>query len=420
MPLSRGRRPTPLWPRAAGHQASSAADRPPGLSSSPTPPPTARRLGDPASLYPRGLAAGAWHCRDFEPAWGVSKGAARRATQAAERAAFVAGGGEPGRIGEAEGPSGASSSSEAARWQRFYLAHSGGSGDDTEAALAAAAAGSVVGGFFRPRRYLELCFPSLAAVCAASEVEGLGAAGSGFKRGFEPPLVAELGAGDGSCAVPLLQRWPRLKVLAVDGSARSCSLVRARAAAACRSDGDGNSNGGAGPTTDPDLDGRLTTRVVDLAADPSVGGDSGDDVRALTTDFGGACDAVLLVFLLSALGSRRDAARCLSTALALARPGTGVLLIRDYAFGDHAQGRFHGRSQLREGGTTYRRGDGTLAHFFRPGEVANLVRDAAVASGMRICVEEDEIHCALGRANRKRGGEDRLKMCVHLVVRREA
>jgi len=148
---------------------------------------------------------------------------------------------EPGAEG-AGGEGGGAPAGEP--WEDFYRMH-------TE------------GRFFKERRYLSLEFPELAAVAAAGGT------------------VAEIGCGNGSTVLHLLRAGAG-SVVAVDISP---SAVRITAGAAERA---------AGPARAAAVRGH----VCDVS-------DRGSEAtRALLAAEGGACDAVVVVYVLSALADR--------------------------------------------------------------------------------------------------------------------
>jgi tRNAThr (cytosine32-N3)-methyltransferase len=84
----------------------------------------------------------------------------------------------------------------------------------------------------------------------------------------------------------------------------------------------------------------------------------------------GTVDAITSIFVLSAL----DPANLPSVFAAFwraLRPG-GILLIRDYAWGDLAQTRLRPERVVSPDGSLYTRGDGTAVHFFRASEFDEL------------------------------------------------
>lgn len=96
------------------------------------------------------------------------------------------------------------------------------------------------------------------------------------------------------------------------------------------------------------------------------------------------CDCALLIFVLSAVSSQ-SWSTVLMTAHSLLKPG-GVVVFRDYCFGDMAQLRFERRNienpetrTNRLGDNSYIRGDGTRATFFTTDELERIF----VAAGFK-------------------------------------
>lgn len=81
-------------------------------------------------------------------------------------------------------------------------------------------------------------------------------------------------------------------------------------------------------------------------------------------------DAITCIFVLSALNPSRlcDVIHMFHKLL---KPN-GILLIRDYAWGDLAQTRLKPDRVVARDGSVYTRGDGTAVHFFKDGEIALL------------------------------------------------
>ena len=204
-------------------------------------------------------------------------------------------------------------------WDKFYLAHGEG--------------------FFLQRSYLERDFPSLRGARHA------------------PLRLLEFGCGTGASLLPLLAALPHLRATGFDLSPHAISLARAHPVAL--GVGAGRCLFFVGDATDPDCS---VAQQVARAARSSGG--SG----------GGAFDAVLLLFCLSAIAPELHAA-VLQRAAECLRPG-GLLLLRDYGAGDEAQTRFGRGAKLDERGSVMVRRDGTLAAFL---DLEELRRHAAAA-----------------------------------------
>ncbi|CAD7943872.1 unnamed protein product [Amoebophrya sp. A25] len=112
---------------------------------------------------------------------------------------------------------------------------------------------------------------------------------------------------------------------------------------------------------------RVTTLVVD-ATDPLAA----DHLKSDLAPYFGKCDAVLLLFVLSAItpgGKQRAVA---DLAAKLLRPETGVLLFRDYCKDDWAELRFRDPAHkpcAMGAPSLYKRSDNTLAYFFTEAEL---------------------------------------------------
>lgn len=187
--------------------------------------------------------------------------------------------------------------------------------------------------FFKDRHYLERDFPCLRAAA------------------FRPFTLLEFGCGVGNAFIPLLPRLPKLRVVAFDLSSTAIDLIQAHPA--CQA-----------------------PRVNAFVADPTV---SAFPPPALASDpvcTGTGADAVLMLFMLSAMEPATHR-RVFHWAAQLLRPG-GRLLFRDYGDNDEAMLRFKKGHKVAP--RLYVRGDGTMAYFFTPQE---LVAHAA-AVGLQV------------------------------------
>jgi methyltransferase-like protein 6 len=217
----------------------------------------------------------------------------------------------------------ASVSRVAKAWDKFYGRH-----DDR---------------FFRERHYLERDFPVLKAGAHA------------------PFALLELGCGTGASFLPLLPLLPHLTVTACDLSPHAIAHIRSHPAYAS---------------------GRVAAFAHDVAAGglalavARVHADAGTPPAPLVSPAG--FDAVLLLFVLSAMPPESHGPMLAEAARSL-RPG-GLVLVRDYGFLDEAQLRMGKGSQLDEEGRLCLRGDGTMAYYFEPHELAM----AAAAAGFEV------------------------------------
>jgi len=149
--------------------------------------------------------------------------------------------------------------------------------------------------------------------------------------------LLEVGCGAGNSVFPLLEASSSIFIFCCDISERAVSLVRRNV----------NYN-----------ETRCQAFVWDIAEEK----DNNQIVE-------GSLDAILCVYVLSAIPSNRltMAIRNLSRLL---RPG-GLLFIKDYSMYDMAQLRFKKNNFVQE--NVYRRGDGTLVHFFTEEELDELL-----------------------------------------------
>ena len=164
--------------------------------------------------------------------------------------------------------------------------------------------------------------------------------------------------------LPLAARLPRLRAVAFDFSRSAIALLREALAR--------------GDAERPGLG--LRERVVCFARDAAAPGLAADAAREAAAAASAAAagpstpplppqpalqggfDVALMLFMLSAMPPEQHVRILREAALAL-RPG-GVLLFRDYGFGDAAQLRFARGKMLDRDGALFARQDGTLAYFF--------------------------------------------------------
>lgn len=201
------------------------------------------------------------------------------------------------------------------------------------------------GKFFKDRHYFEREFPQL----------------------LEPGItVLEVGCGAGNSVFPLLEINPTAYVHACDFSPTAVDIVQKHPAYASS--------------------GRASAFVADLTKDDlcSVGGIAP-----------GSVDVVTAIFVLSAI-SRDKMLQSIENIKRTLKPGKGVLLFRDYAYGDLAQFRFEKSASARKiADQFYARGDGTRAYFYTEDDVRTLFSAAGFLS--RSVHFQDRLH-----HNRKR------------------
>lgn len=177
--------------------------------------------------------------------------------------------------------------------------------------------------FFKDRKWLTSEFPELSAF--AHDNEG---------REERQYSVLEVGCGAGNTVFPLMRLTPsNVHVYACDFSLEAVNLVKSHA------------------EYDPD---RCTAFQHDLASDASV---LPNDIKV---------DLVLAVFVLSAIHPSR-LAHVISKLQSVLKPG-GAVLFRDYGRMDLTQLRLP-PSRFFCSPDYYRRGDGTLVHFFTETEL---------------------------------------------------
>lgn len=341
-------------------------------------------------------------------------------------------------------------------WEAFYQQH-------TE------------GRFFKARRYLPLEFPVLRELPTRKTTLHPDEVDRDRDPDPDPavdgPLVVEIGCGNGSSIVGLMNQIEGLRGLAVDVSPSAVRLTL-RAGAGARA-GAGRSKekvvddnrsrhrqkshrGRHRPRSTIDVEKNTETRsptgtdkVCDhdhdevengtLEARPNgemvwdgVRPGSDDDenpddlpapqltgwvadmsfpgsphTTALRVRYASSASAVLVIFIASALAGPTPTARLFATCAELLSPGA-VLLFRDYGVYDVPMLRFHGSSKVDE--SLYRRGDGTLAYFFTTEVVQELLQGAGLE------VLECEYH-TVWSTNRKRGTRHR-RVFVHAVARK--
>lgn len=172
--------------------------------------------------------------------------------------------------------------------------------------------------FFKDRKWLTSEFPELSTFALKDE--------NGGERQYS---VLEVGCGAGNTVFPLMRLIPRgVHVYACDFSLEAVNLVKSHA----------------------EYDsGRCTVFQHDLASDASI----------LPSEI--KVDLVLSVFVLSAIHPSR-LSHAISKLHSVLKPG-GVVLFRDYGRMDLTQLRLP-PSRFLCPPDYYRRGDGTLVHFF--------------------------------------------------------
>lgn len=178
---------------------------------------------------------------------------------------------------------------------------------------------------YKVRRYLPLAFEELK-----------------LTNGVGPRTLLEVGCGLGSSLAAILEANATVRCLACDVSPTALQLLRAKLPA-------------------QHLD-RVQTFRCDVAAEPG----------ALQAAVGGpVVDLAMLVFTLSAIAPGRHVA-VLRNLRGVMRPGSGLLLFRDY--GQYDMTQLRGRE--RRGERLFVRQDGTLACFLSPDALASLLEES--------------------------------------------
>lgn len=163
--------------------------------------------------------------------------------------------------------------------------------------------------------------------------------------------VLDVGCGVGNALFPLLLVNPRLRFEAFDVAPHAVQLVRENAAFDAA---------------------RVNAFVCDVSRQPIPVADA-------------SAEFAIVIFVLSAMTPEqfprivRELARCL-------KPG-GLLLIRDYAVGDVAQGRFEDKAEANKLAENLyiRRSDGTTSFFFDVDTVRGWFADERLGMSVEAC-----------------------------------
>jgi SAM-dependent methyltransferase len=211
----------------------------------------------------------------------------------------------------------------AAAWELFYKQH------------------SRRGAVYQTRRYLPKAFPELLLLLPAAATVS-----NGGDSPFLPTVLLEVGCGLGSSLAAILECHPTVQCIAIDVSQTALQLLHAKLPVQHAA--------------------RVRSFRCDVASEPAVlqagigiGGGGGSSL----------VDLALLVFTLSAIPPKQHVA-VLRNLRAVMRPGSGLLLFRDYGKYDVTQLR----SKRRLGERLFARQDGTLAFFFTPEYLEELLR----------------------------------------------
>eukprot|EP00871_Galdieria_phlegrea_P005595 jgi/Galph1/6036/GphlegSOOS_G4705.1 len=203
-------------------------------------------------------------------------------------------------------------------------------------------------GFFKNRYNLRYFFPELLPPQVQDHPELWHPPLNNGEKNTEPPdwktlegrtIILELGCGVGNSIFPLIRANPHLFIFGVDFSAQAIELLK----------------------SNPEYDSR---RLYALVAD--VAKESEKILQIIPSH---SVDYVTLFWTLSAQPPEHMVA-CISLIEKLLKPAVGMVLFRDYAFGDLAQIRQHPKNCI--GKNLYRRGDGTLAYYFTESYLQSL------------------------------------------------
>lgn len=181
---------------------------------------------------------------------------------------------------------------------------------------------------YKPRRYITSALPELLS--------------TGPEMGAESPTLLEVGCGLGSSLATILEGNPAMRCFACDLSPMALQLLRTKL-----------------PAEHAD---RVHAFRCDIVREPAV--------LEAAVGGAGALTFALLVFTLSAMEQRHHATT-LRHLRHVMRPG-GLLLFRDYGLYDISQLR----SRRRLDDRLFARQDGTLAFFFTPEYLAQLLAES--------------------------------------------
>jgi SAM-dependent methyltransferase len=290
--------------------------------------------------------------------------------------------------------------------------------------------------FFRDRHYLEREWPRLGRALAVADALVEAAPAAATTPSVEPVTLLEAGCGAGNAVLPLLEAHQpgAVRAYACDFSPAAVELVRSSAVGRAAAE-----------------KGLIDLWVADVAGGAEGEGDNTNNNPLIGPGRSpkNGCDFVTYIFVLSALDPER-CVRALRNAAAALKPGTGRLLVRDYAAGDLAQARLAGGGSVgaavagagggagavavatvaatattattttaageekqRLSGRLYVRGDGTCAYYFEPQELA----DMALRAGLRVA-PPDESSTAGGNGSDGGGARIERAACgVELVSR---
>eukprot|EP00242_Pyramimonas_sp_CCMP2087_P013676 CAMPEP_0198200812 /NCGR_PEP_ID=MMETSP1445-20131203/3737_1 /TAXON_ID=36898 /ORGANISM="Pyramimonas sp., Strain CCMP2087" /LENGTH=273 /DNA_ID=CAMNT_0043870963 /DNA_START=350 /DNA_END=1168 /DNA_ORIENTATION=+ len=193
--------------------------------------------------------------------------------------------------------------------------------------------------FFKDRHYLIREFPELQPPLEAREY-----------------AVLEVGSGAGNTVYPILDSDARVTVHCCDFSIRAVDLVKQHAQYTPE-----RVNAFQCDITKKDL-------LVDV---PKAG-----------------VDAVMCIFVLSAISPEMMPRAVRNIAQVLRRNARSRVFVRDYAAGDLAQERFDNKKHQKLGDNFYVRGDGTRAYYFTHDKLKELFEAEGFST---ICIKTQEV-----------------------------
>lgn len=233
-------------------------------------------------------------------------------------------------------------------------------------------------GLYPVKNYIAQAFPSVFLAWDAAKQAAAEAAAAADQPApvCAPRYVLECGCGVGSALLPLARLLPNDVFVGFDVSATAVQKLNEH------------------PITTAS-NGRIRGYVLDVAT------------QDLPDTELGAADAVLLVFVLSAVARSRMHAALVRLRKAL-KPD-GVLCFRDYGRYDHNERRFFDKgTKVADGG--YVKGDGTQQCFFEVDETRVMFRAAGLVEATPL-----EYHC--NRVHNRKTDVEMRKVFVNATFR---
>ena len=211
-------------------------------------------------------------------------------------------------------------------------------------------------GLYPIKNYIAQAFPTVFLAWEASDAK---AAEAGTDLDAQAPrTIIECGCGVGSALLPLAGLLPRDRFVGFDVSKSAVDLMLRHERTVASA-------------------GRISGFPLDIAAE------------ALPAEHNGTADAVLLVFVLSAVGKSQQQVS-LERLRTVMKPG-GMLCFRDYGRYDHNERRFYdGGNKVADGG--YVKGDGTQQCFFELEATRELFRRAGFVEAVPLDYHFNRVH----------------------------